>query len=96
MIASCGLEGVRGGGPLAAVLMVISAGDEDDSVGGCGVSPDVVEVGGDACSTVNWMTGCDGMLSVTVVGGSVDEDECTCSWERRGSGVGDRDRKSVV
>ena len=70
--------------------MELSAGDEDDSVGGCGVSLDVVEVSGDACSTANWMTGCDVMLSVVVVGGSVDEDECTCSWGRRGSGVGER------
>ena len=66
------------------------ADDEDDSVGGCRVSLDILEVGDDACSAVNWMTGCDGMLSVAAVGGSVDEDECTCSWGRRGSGVGER------
>ena len=40
------------------------------------MSLDALEVGGDVCSTVNSMTGCDGIWSrsVAVVGGGVDED----------------------
>ena len=71
--------------------MEISPGDEDDSVGECGVSLDVIEVGGNVCSMVNSMTGCDEIQSVAVVGSGVDTDgRTTWSWWRCGSRVGER------
>ena len=70
-------------------MIRVFASDEDDSVGACRVSLDVLEGGGDVCSTIDPMTGCDGIRSVAVVGGGADVDRCTF-WRRCGSGVRER------
>ena len=58
-MVSCGSEGVRdsGGPPVTFCVMEISADDEDDSVEGCEVSPDVLEGYNDVCATLESMLG---------------------------------------
>ena len=63
--------------------------DEDDAVGACRVSLDVLEELGVVCSVTDTMTGRGEMESVVVVWGGADADRCTCSWGRCDSGVGE-------
>ena len=77
---------------MVCFVMGMSADDEpeDDSVGGCGMSLDVLYGRGEVCSTVDAVIDCDEMQSVAVVGRGVEEDGWTCSWPCCGFGVGDR------